>query len=110
MAAKLFRCTSCEDPVTRRPGVEFEAAGPTCPACGDAAVELETIHFDPPSGRPGKGLNRAACDPALRIGRPRLVMSGLVAAVTCRACKATEVWKHNAGVQGVPVVTTEPGG
>ena len=100
---KLFRCLSCEDPVSRRPGVEFEAVGPTCPTCGDAGVELECIHFDPPSGRPGKGLNHTACDPKIRLGRPKLVMTGMPAAVTCRACRATQVWKLNAELQGVPV-------
>lgn len=107
MATKLFRCTNCEDPVSRRPGVEFEAAGPTCPTCGGGprhVAELAVVHYDPPSGRVMEGLNHAACDPKVRLGRPGFVMTGLAAAVTCRACRATPVWAEQAAVQGVPEV------
>lgn len=89
----LFRCLNCR--------AEFEAAAPACAPCGlDAAksprdaelvVKLETIHFDPPSGVAGRGLNHAACDPRLTLGGGRR-FTGEPGSVTCAKCKQTEAY------------------
>ena len=105
----LFRCLNCTN-AKGLPGREFEAGKPECPICHadlGAIVELEIIHYDPPSGKPGRGLRRAACDPTIKIGHagPKGCMfSGEPSAVTCRACMATDVFRVNAELRGVPVI------
>lgn len=105
---KLYRCYNCEG-AKGMPGKDFEAAKPACPECGadgNLVDELATIHFDPPSGFRGRGSNDAACNPGLRIfgGNQNMQMTGLAACVTCKACKATQLWKDAAEAQGVPVL------
>lgn len=95
----LFRCTACQG--------EFEAARPACAACGldpeadprdkGAVVSLVTVHFDAPGRRPGVGVGHAACDPRLKVGRPRCAFSGEPSAVNCPKCKATEAFAAAGG-------------
>lgn len=104
----LFRCYNCDGP-KGMPGKDFEAAKPQCPECGatgNLVDEVATIHFDPPSGMRNRGSNDAACNPGLRIfgGNTNMQMTGLAACVTCRACKATQLWKDAAAAQGVPTL------
>lgn len=106
----LFRCVSCVNPRTGLAGVEFDAGRPVCPTCsadGNLVVAMEVVHFDPPSGKPGRGLRRAACDEGLKVGRPNTMFSGEPGAVTCKTCKATPVWELNADLWGIPVVPPE---
>lgn len=107
---KLFRCLCC--PGDDGKGLEFEANKQVCPTCGadgGLVVELATIHYDPPSKWPNKGLNVAACDSKIRVGQPGLMMSGLPAAVTCKACKLTAIWIEQAAKHGLPVIQDREG-
>ena len=99
---KTYRCYNCDGP-KGLPGRDFEAAAPTCPACGvDGTVPrfaglvaaLEVVHFDAPSVVRNVGVGYRACDPAKRLpagdgmdAGPRF--SGHPAAVTCPGCKAS---------------------
>ena len=91
-------------------GFPFEADKPVCPQCGlnrdekpeyaSYIAEREVIHFDPP--HPvliDRGTNRAACsglpigggDP--RMGGKFLFGTPAREAVTCPACRQTDVFK-----------------
>lgn len=119
-AHRLFRCMNCRDPNTGLSGREFEApAGrPVCPHCGvgehhataGLVVPLAVIHFDPPSGAPGKGKNYTACDPRQLIGvfgvTPTAAFhaTGVTSAVTCPACKETKEFRDaHAGAAADPM-------
>lgn len=90
----LFRCLNCSR--------EFDAARPSCSACGldpatnprhtDLFVPLLLHHFDPPTNVPGIGKGHAACDPAIKCGRPGMMFTGEPGAVNCPKCKATEAF------------------
>lgn len=118
---KLFRCYNCDGP-KGMPGRDFEAAKPQCPECGaqgePTIVERATIHFDPPSGIRNRGANDAACNPKLRIfgNGPNMMMTGVPEAVTCKACRETQLWKDAAAAGAVTLpeehdvpVTLHPG-
>lgn len=103
-----YRCLNCK--------AEFDAPRPACAPCGldatanprDAQLlaELAVVHFDPPSKVEGRGLGRAACDPAVKYGGDRR-FTGEPAAVTCPACKASQAFAAaggaNNGVAAIPV-------
>ena len=106
---QLYRCLNCTND-KGLPGKEFEAKNPECPVCqadGNLVVQLECIHFDPPSGKPGRGKRHAACNPKLKIGSmgvAGLMMSGEPSAVNCKACQATDAYRIEADLRGVPVI------
>ena len=91
----LFRCTVC-----RR---DFEGDRAKCDPCGidpllnprhaDRVIPLVTVHLDPPSHVPGIGLGHAACDPAVKTGRPGEAFTGEKSAVNCPRCKASEAFR-----------------
>lgn len=100
----LFRCLECN--------TDFEAAKPACAACGidpeqhprDAGVvvPLIPIHFDAPGRRAGVGVGYAACDPKLKVGRPKCGFTGERDAVNCAKCKLTDAFlQTDAGGAGV---------
>ena len=98
----ILRCCSC---MTEWEAAPVRGKGPECPSCkaGPLAVaQVEVIHFDPPSATPGRGLNHAACNPKLRPG-PTNRFTGEHDAVTCRACRETEIYK-TAGPAGCMVL------
>lgn len=111
---KLFRCYVCEGK-PGMPGKDFAAEVPVCPDCkidgrvpkyASYVVALKVIHFDPPDpvlgklqGRLRRGLNHAACNPALPVGK--CLASGDPAAVNCPACQQTDIYKselHDASI------------
>lgn len=105
----LYRCCSCEGP-RGMPGKDFEGAGPSCPDCGadpPTVIELAVIHFDPPSGIALRGANDAACNPGLRVFRSNVMMTGVPASVTCRLCRATDLWRDAMAAAGVPTVPAD---
>lgn len=90
----LYRCLPC--------GKNFEATRtndaplecPNCQAKGEAnSAPVVTIHYDPPSGQPGRGSNHAACDEKLTVGRSGMGFSGEIAAVNCPKCRETPVFQ-----------------
>jgi len=99
----LYRCQNrnCSKDPHGRLIFDFEADAPVCPTCGSDArkpsgalivIELKQVHFDPPSHVFGRGLGHPACRPEKSV---RGVMaSGATDAVTCKACKATDVFKQ----------------
>jgi len=102
---KLFRCLNCAGESRERGAGEFAAESGVCRKCklsGEHVVELECIHYDPPSGVPGRGMRHAACDDKIKIGQYGLMMTGEPSAVTCRACMKSPVWKLNAALCGLP--------
>lgn len=92
----LFRCLNCTK--------DFEADRPACAGCGvdpetnprhaNVVVRLETIHYDAPTHVPGIGVGHAACDPAVKVGRGKVMASGEASAVNCPACKRTEAFRR----------------
>lgn len=91
---KLYRCHPCGK-------FEFTADRPVCPQCGTDGddprikargfvIPLVILHFDPPSGLPGMGKNRPACDQTLYVGHNGVRATGEPSAVSCAACKLTE--------------------
>ncbi len=97
-----LRCCACQNewdtPAAR--GVT-----PKCPGCGAGPAVIapvECVHFDPPSGTPGRGVNVAACNPKLRVG-PGCRATGEPDAVTCKACKATEIYRTADGPGCLPL-------
>jgi len=100
----LYRCMCCVNPDRETPGKDFEADKPVCPDCGadqGDVVKLETIHFDPPK-RLGRGLNHAACNPALKVGRAaNTFFTGERDAVTCVACKKSKAFADAPAAEGM---------
>lgn len=97
MKTNLYRCMNpkCET-------AEFEAPAPLCPGCKvDGRIKryagmiqrLVIIHFDPPDPIiPNRGVNVVACDPNHKVGG-NIMATAEHSAVTCKKCKATDVFK-----------------
>lgn len=110
---KLWKCWNCHDD-RGNPGKDFAAAEPVCPGCGldartpdgkDAVVARAVIHLDPPHPvRRNKGTGARPCD-----GKPVGVgmASGVPAAVTCPACRATAAFGTLAEDPGDQTVPTD---
>lgn len=101
---KLWKCYACFD-AKGRPGKGFSAPKPECPWCGASTLrgmvaEVSVIHFDPPSGIPNVGSNDAACNPGIRLGGGKVMLTGEPSAVTCVKCKDTQLFKDAAEAMG----------
>lgn len=95
--ARMFRCVNPDClPEGGKPenGFEFLAETPTadCPKCAGQTLALLPVHFlvKDKDGKikTGMGRRRIACRPDVAEIRGRL--TGVAAAVTCPACKATK--------------------
>lgn len=77
------------------------------PKYGHLISRIETIHYDPPHPKiDGVGLNVMACKPKVQIFGH--MATGVPSAVTCKACKETEVWKeHSKPTEGLSAITME---
>lgn len=103
----LFRCLNpkCADRDDGKPGHDFEAKlekgkpVPVCDKCGldgrqpkfmRFIVQLVAIHFDPPTGLPGVGLNVCICDgrPLHKLKAGQEGATGDPEGVTCPKCLA----------------------
>jgi len=100
----LWRCTSpdCAENDGPHPAFDFEAAGPVCPKCGadgrarpGAVLPRACIHYlvSDPGGkiRTPSGNRLVACAPDARQIPEHA--AGYHAAVTCPACRASEVFR-----------------
>lgn len=102
----MFRChnQACTTDKHGRLGFDFEApvSAIVCPKCGagktartaQLIVKLAVVHFDPPTNIQGVGENVAACNPEKAIGSG-MRGSGVHDAVTCKACRATQVFQDS---------------
>ena len=101
-----YRCHNpkCADDPHGRLGFNFEAPSDSpvlCPKCGagktprtaNLIVKLAVIHFDPPSEHAGIGQGFCACNPEKLL--PSVKATGVHDAVTCKACRATELFQNS---------------
>jgi hypothetical protein len=98
----LYRCLNpkCADRPDGKPGHDFDAKldkgrpVPVCDKCGldgrlpkfmRYIVKLVCIHFDPPSGLPGVGLNVCLCD-GRDVGKLKAGEAGATGDPECVTC------------------------
>lgn len=112
---KPYRCQSmsCSEDPAGRLIFDFWAEKPICPKCGvDAAkmphvvIQLEVVHFDPPSKVFGRGQRIVACT-RRGYGASNVIVTGNPTSVNCPECKATKEWRDIAEAWGLPDLTPE---
>lgn len=106
---KPYRCQNqdCSEDPAGRLIFDFWAEDPVCPKCqadqrhpkrGVLIVELEVIHFDPPSKYRGLGLGHLACNSAYQpgqlLGGKHVMATGDPGSVNCPNCRESDFWKE----------------
>ena len=100
-----YRChnAKCSERDHGKLGFDFEVAAGApvvCPKCGAGKTprtqalltKVAVVHYDPPSTFGGVGMGFCACNPEKTLPGPKA--SGVPSAVTCKACRATEIFQN----------------